>query len=208
VQTLELTVETPSYANAPREAADRDRDILDLLAGGELRAAFELVVDRYQNKVFRLAVSMLRNESIAEDVAQDVFLKVWRALPGYQRQASLSTWIYTIARNTCLTQIRRLAARPTVSIDEPEVGDGLEALPEMHTSDEASGENLDIPVMLDRLPEHYRRVLVLFYLEQRSYEEVSIMMGIPLGTVKTYLHRARKELVKMSRRQAPANLRA
>ena len=177
-----------------------EHDIRQRLDAKQYREAFELLMDRFQNKVFCLAFSMVRNETMAEDLTQDVFMKIWKALPGYQGDASLSTWIYTIARNTCLTEIKKRTARPTVSFDAPEFEDALQKLPACQTSDREAGAELDIQVMLARLPEKYRRVITLFYLEQKSYEEVSAMLGIPMGTVKTFLFRAKKELLKFNRK--------
>jgi RNA polymerase sigma-70 factor (ECF subfamily) len=177
-----------------------EQDIRQRLDAKQYREAFELLMDRFQNKVFRLAFSMVRNETMAEDLTQDVFMKIWKALPGYQGDASLSTWIYTITRNTCLTEIKKRSGRPTVSFDEPEFEDALQKLPACQTSDREAGAELDIQVMLARLPEKYRRVITLFYLEQKSYEEVSAMLGIPMGTVKTFLFRAKKDLLKFNRK--------
>jgi RNA polymerase sigma-70 factor (ECF subfamily) len=175
-------------------------DIRQRLGARQYREAFELLVDRFQNKVFRLAISMVRDEALAQDLAQDILLKVWKALPGYHGAASLSTWIYTISRNTCLTELKRRSARPTVSLSEPAVENSLGSIPTLQTSDPEAGVEMDVEVMLGRLPEKYRQVITLFYLEQKSYEEVGALLGIPLGTVKTFLYRAKKELLKMSRR--------
>jgi len=165
-----------------------------------------MLLPRYQDKVFRLCFSMMRDQSHAEDMAQEIFIRVWKALPGYQAQASLSTWIYAISRNRCLTDLRRRETRPTVSLAEPEV----EAIVDQHAAEEAgslaSGTEMDIDWMLDQVSEKYRRTIVLFYLEQRSYEEVAAMLGVPLGTVKTFLHRGKKELLAIGRRAGQARL--
>ncbi len=147
---------------------------------------------------------MLRNQTQAEDAAQEIFLRVWKGLPGYNGAASLSTWIYTIARNTCLTELKKRASRPTVSLDDVGFEGTLDHLPEMQTTDPETGAEMDLHHMLQRLPEKYRRVLTLFYLEQKSYEEVGALLGLPLGTVKTFLYRARKELMTMNNRMLPA----
>ena len=175
-------------------------DIRQQLEAREYRAAFELVLERFQDKVFRLACAFLRNETDAEDVTQEIFLRIWRALPGYHGAASLSTWIYTISRNTCLTELRKRASRPTVSLHESDMEPALEKLPELHTADPVHGVEADIRVMLDRLPEKYRQVITLFYLEEKSYEEVASALALPIGTVKTFLHRAKRELVRLGAR--------
>ena len=175
-------------------------DLRQHLEARQFPAAFELVVARFQDKVFRLAFSMTRNAALAEDLAQESLLRIWKGLPGYHGGASLSTWIYTITRNTCLTELKRLALRPTVSLDVPEVELATEHLPEFQSTDRPTAGDLDIQVMLDRLPEKYRQVLTLFYLEQKSYEEVAAQLDLPMGTVKTFLYRARQELLKMNTR--------
>ncbi len=181
-----------------------DNDIRQHLAAGQFREAFERLLALYSDKVFHLAYSMLRNETQAEDMTQDIFLRIWKGLPSYHGGASLSTWIYTIARNTCLTELKKRAARPTVSIHEPEFEAAAEGLPALQSADRETGIEMDVRQALQQLPEKYRQVIVLFYLEQKSYEEVSALLGLPLGTVKTFLYRAKKELLKIGHRLAPA----
>lgn len=185
-----------------------DEDIRQRLQTGQYQEAFERLVARYSAKVFHLAFSMLRNETQAEDMAQDILVKIWKGLPGYHGGASLSTWIYAIARNTCLTELKKRAARPTVSLQEPDLEDALEALPALQSAAPEGGLELDVHHLLDQLPEKYRQVITLFYLEQKSYEEVSALLALPLGTVKTFLYRAKKELIKLSQRPAPAQVPA
>jgi RNA polymerase sigma-70 factor, ECF subfamily len=177
-----------------------DEAIHRQLEARQYRAAFELLLERFQDKVFRLAWSMLRNETEAEDLAQDIFLRIWKALPGYHGGASLSTWVYTISRNACLTELKRRAHRPTVSLHDPDIEVGLEKLPELQTTDPAPGADRDVQAMLDQLPEKYRQVITLFYLEERSYDQVAALLGLPMGTVKTFLHRAKKELAHLCAR--------
>jgi len=148
---------------------------------------FERIVEEYQGKVFRLACSILRNEAAAEDAAQEVFIKVWKALPKFHGQSLLSTWIYAISRDTCLSRLKRERIRETLPLEEGKVD-------AMHSRQrDAAGES-EIRALVDRLPEKYRRVLVMFYFEERSYEQVAEALALPMGTVKTYLHRAKKEL--------------
>ena len=145
----------------------------------------------FQNKVFRLAYSMLRSRGLAEEVAQDIFVRIWKALGGYRGQSSVSTWIYTIARNTCLTAIGSAGRKPTVSMEDP----GVQRLAEKSTvAARPLDSGLDLDFLLSQLPENHRRVVTLFYMEEKSYEEVSHLLDLPMGTVKTYLHRARKQL--------------
>ena len=177
-----------------------DEDVRQRLAAGQFKEAFERLVELYSRRVFHLAFSMLRNETKAEDTTQDIFLRIWKGLPGYRGGASLSTWIYAIARNTCLSELKRQESRPTVSMHEPELAVALEGLAAFQTTDRETGVGMDVHQMLDQLPEKYRRVVMLFYLEQKSYEEVSALLHLPLGTVKTFLWRAKKQLLQILHR--------
>jgi RNA polymerase sigma-70 factor (ECF subfamily) len=151
--------------------------------------AFELLLSGYDGKVLHLANSILGNRALAEDCSQDIFVRIWRALPAYRGQSSISTWVFAIARNTCLTALRRQRRGGMVSLEEPGVLLKLESMP---TSREPGGP--DLPRLVAQLPEKYRQVILLFYMEEKSYEEVAHLLGLPMGTVKTYLHRARKAL--------------
>src|SRR5689334_1266723 len=88
-------------------AMERDADLIAALKAGDRRAVLEGLMDRYRQKVMHLAVSIVRNPVLAEDLAQTTFVKVWQALPKFDGRAALSTWLYTIARNTCLSAIER-----------------------------------------------------------------------------------------------------
>jgi RNA polymerase sigma-70 factor (ECF subfamily) len=170
-----------------------DDDIRSQLSAGCFREAFELLLTRYQQKVFRLAYSILGDASLAEEMAQDIFLQIWTALPGYRGDASLSTWIYVITRNRCLTRRKRVRAGRTASMEEPAVRAAAEA--KVTVPDERANTP-DIVGFMARLPMLYRQALILFYFEEKSYEEVSRILALPLGTVKTYLYRARKQMAQ------------
>ncbi len=177
-----------------------DDDLQQLLAAGDHAAAFERLVDRFQDKVFRLAYTFLRDPTQAEDMTQDIMLRIWKGLPGYHGGASLATWIYAISRNACLTELKRRAQRPTLSLSDPRLEPHLDTLPALQYHDRPGGQNLDIQALLDRLPARYRQIIVLFYLEQKSYDEVAAMLALPLGTVKVLLFRGRKELLRLAAR--------
>lgn len=168
-----------------------EQEIRARLDAGEYPEAFDLMMLHFQDKVFRLAYSMLGNQALAEETAQDVFVRIWKALGSYRGHSSLSTWIYAIARNTCLTAIGVLAAKRTVSMEAP----GVQRAAEVgFPTAPARDIDIDLMSLISELPENYRRVLTLFYMEEKSYEDVSRLLGLPMGTVKTYLHRARKQL--------------
>lgn len=149
--------------------------------------AFELLVTNYRDKVLRLAYSILGDRVLAEDTSQDVFVRIWRALPAYRGLASVSTWVYAITRNTCLTALKRARTINAIDINDPSI-----TLPREQPRPEP--RRPDPLRALSQLPEKYRQVIILFYMEEKSYQEVADLLDIPIGTVKTYLHRAKKAL--------------
>jgi RNA polymerase sigma-70 factor (ECF subfamily) len=178
------------------EAGHRDRDIVELLQSGSHAAAFDLVMERYERKVYRLCCSLMREPDQAADAAQESLLRVWKALPGYDQRASLSTWIYTITRNRCLTAIER--RRDLDSLSDPAVEQAAEAA--VAVEPPAGQDHLGLlRELVDALPERYRRTLTLYYYQEKSVAEVAAMLGQPEGTVKTSLHRARALLAERVR---------
>ena len=173
-------------------ARERDRDNLGLLAEGRQEPAFALVLDRYERKVFRLCVAMLRDPDQAADAAQDSLVRIWQALGRFDERAALSTWIYTITRNRCLSAIER--RRDHASLSDEAVADEVEA----RTADRAGAEPDDRGALLRdyvaALPERYRRPLLLYYFEGCAVDEVASLLGVAENTVKTWLHRARAML--------------
>jgi RNA polymerase sigma-70 factor (ECF subfamily) len=171
-----------------------DEEIRAYLEQQRWQEAFDLVLKHYQMKVFRLAFSMVGNRELAEDASQEIFLRIWRALPGFRGAASLSTWIFSIARNASLTALKRASARRTISLEEP----GMLAAAEKREFDRPTP---DLALLVSQLPEKQRQVVTLFYMEEKSYEEVARLLDMPMGTVKTHLFRARKELALRWRKE-------
>jgi RNA polymerase sigma-70 factor (ECF subfamily) len=164
-----------------------EEDVRNLLQARKYEAALQRLLDGYQKKVFRMALAILRDPGIAEEITQEVFLKAWRAFPSYDGRAAPSTWLYAIARNACLSAARAQAYRRTTPLDavaEPFVADAMT-------------RDLELEQCLARLPEAARYVITLFYYEQRSIKDVAAMLDLPEGTVKSHLHHARRALAKM-----------
>jgi RNA polymerase sigma-70 factor (ECF subfamily) len=164
---------------------------MELVRAERRDEAIALILHEFRRKVFGLAYSFLRNREAAQDVAQDVFIKVWRALPGFDGRASLSTWIYTITRNASLSALR--ARRPHSSLSDPEVMDAVDAT-NVDPSADSIFDGVSLQRLVDQLPTKQRQVVMLFYMEEQSHEEVATMLAMPVGTVKTLLHRARARL--------------
>lgn len=190
-------------AMTPSPAFQADADLQERLQAKQYRDAFAILLPRYRDKVFRLSFSMLRDRAMAEDTTQDIFLRVWRALPGFAGQAALSTWIYAIAKNACLSELRK--RRPTVSLDQND-DDYNPAVAALAAPEADNSATVSVGQLLDQLPERYRQAVVLFYMEDKSYEQTAASLGLPLGTVKALLHRARKRLIELTKdaKTAPA----
>lgn len=157
--------------------------------------AFRQLVERYQGAVYNLAYRMLGTPEEAEDAAQEIFVRIYRQLARYDAERKFSTWTLAIATNYCIDQLRRrrLQLVPLENIipwaRSRESGPENEAL---------RGESRDeMQRLLVRLPEKYRAPLVLRYWEDLSCAEIADVLGVPEGTVKTQIHRARKQLGKM-----------
>jgi RNA polymerase sigma-70 factor, ECF subfamily len=164
---------------------------MELVRAERRDEALTLLLPAFRRKVFGLAYSFLRDREAAEDVTQEVFIKVWRALPGFDGRASLSTWVYTIARNASLSALRARRVQPSLS--DPQVMEAVETSQAVAAADELA-ERAAILRLIDQLPTKQRQVIMLFYMEGESHEEVASLLAMPIGTVKTLLHRARARL--------------
>lgn len=155
--------------------------------------AFNQLLAKYQGKVLRLCYAMLANRALAEETAQDVFLRIWRGLGTFRGESSPSTWVYAITRNACITAQGRIAATRTDSLDDPEV---LRRAHKQQLDQSNREPQTDVRGWLAELPEPQRQALTLFYLEEKSYEEVAAALDAPMGTIKTWIHRGRRTLTE------------
>lgn len=166
--------------------------------------AFAELVARYERPVFTLVLRMVRDRSVAEELAQEAFLKAFDRLASYDPSRKLSSWLFKIAHNAAIDHLRRQRLA-TVSLDEP-VGDEPDA-PARTVEDEdaetpaAAAERVELSRALTRavgrLRPEYREVVLLRFQAGLEYGEIAEATGHPLGTVKTYIHRARKELAAL-----------
>jgi RNA polymerase sigma-70 factor (ECF subfamily) len=159
--------------------------------------AFEQLVARYRVRVFGLILRTIGDTRRAEDLAQDVFLRIHRGLPYFQGQAKLSTWIYRIVLNVCLAEKQR-PVRIEVPVEEP--GDEDHAPRELATKDPAFAalELRDrLTKALAQLAPRDRLLVAAHYLDGVQYEDLAAAMQMPLGTVKTHLYRAKQQLRRL-----------
>ena len=166
--------------------------------------AFDLLVQRHQDRVYGVIHRMVADREKAMDLTQETFLRAWRGLGSFGGQSAFFTWLYRIARNVVMSAGRYDAARPKirVSLDEPDGGSDGDAR-RMDPEDDAGAPEEDLllkeqrDLVLDAiasLPSDFREIVVFRDMEDRSYEEISELLDVPLGTVRSRLHRARMEL--------------
>jgi RNA polymerase sigma-70 factor (ECF subfamily) len=180
-----------------------DEQLAEEALAGSQRAYRELV-HRFERPVFNLVARMVHDRTLAEDLTQDAFVKAFSRLDTYQSaQGKFSNWLFKIAHNTAIDHLRR-SSLDVVPLDsgEPDTAD-LHALlsdPDAATPlDHAERGNLSeaLAAAVERLRPEYREVIVLRHQEGLAYEEIAEIAGLPLGTVKTYIHRARKDLAEL-----------
>jgi RNA polymerase sigma-70 factor (ECF subfamily) len=180
-----------------REQKPADEELIARVLAGD-QASYETLVTRYRDYVYTIAVRIVGNDEDAEDVAQEAFVRAYRALPRFRGDSKFSSWLYRIATNRALTHLKKrrrravtvdIAAGPHIEAGAIDDGRRAETSPELAVRDAEFRRAVRAAVL--ELPEQYRVVVTLFYLEERSYKEVAATLGIPMGTLKTHLHRAR-----------------
>jgi RNA polymerase sigma-70 factor (ECF subfamily) len=172
-----------------------EQDLVRQVQEGD-RDAFEVLVLKYQERVFRLISRLLGDREQIEDLAQEVFIRVFRALDGFKGDSSFYTWLYKIVLNTCRNYYRSMARRPEGSkVDSEKVFGSIEAKGNSPEREAIRAEFWDsVKGSLEELPREQREAVVLCDLEGLSYEEISLVAGIPVGTVRSRVFRGRRGL--------------
>jgi RNA polymerase sigma-70 factor (ECF subfamily) len=192
-------------------AAATDQEIVALARAGH-EPAYRELIRRYERPLFSLVFRMVRDRELAEDLAQETFVKALNALDSYRPEFKFSSWIFKIANNAAIDHLRRREL-DTLSLDGSPHAETPEAIEATALQIGNRGESpLDaveakelggaIEHAIGLLRPEYRSCILLRHVEGRAYEEIAEILNLPLGTVKTYIHRARNEL-----RQALAHLR-
>ena len=180
-----------------------DQDVVTLALKGR-ESAYRELLRRYERPVLSLIHRMVRDRELAEDLAQDTFVKVLNALDRYRPEFKFSSWIFKIAHNTALDSLRKREL-PTLSLDgapdavsaeAQEATRPIVASEELSPAEFAAGRELGahIEAAIATLRPEYATAVTLYHMEGFAYEEIAETMGLPLGTVKTFIHRARREL--------------
>jgi RNA polymerase sigma-70 factor, ECF subfamily len=189
------------------ELKDQQQQIVHALKRGRMEA-FDSLVRLHQHKVYGLCLRMLGNQAEAEDVAQEVFISVLRSIKQFREECQLSTWIFRITRNHCLNRLkflRRRAYQKGQPLDETkesdECGSALGSpfsgqVPRPDRALEQKQLEIALEEKINSLSDEHRELIILRDIEQMSYEEIQAITGLPEGTIKSRLHRARAELAR------------
>ncbi len=174
------------------DAAPDDTCLVQEALNGN-QASFQLLVERYEQRVFNLIRHYTRNPVEIEDLAQETFLKAFRRLDTFQHQSSFYTWLYRISVNTILDSLKRRGRSPVQSVEDLEA---VPAAPEARSSGPSANlERAEVAritqEVLEELPEIFRTVLVMREFEDMAYQDIADILGISIGTVESRLFRAR-----------------
>jgi|TARA_R110000851_G_scaffold165169_2_gene309878 RNA polymerase sigma-70 factor (ECF subfamily) len=184
---------------------DVDAELVARVQRGDKRA-YDLLVLKYQRKIMRLLSRMIREPSEVEDVAQEAFIKAYRALPQFRGDSAFYTWLYRIAINTArnwqASSQRRPMSSSIVSNEDDETFDQIDNLTDISTPESVLASRQVVSTVneaIDALPEELRTAIVLREIEGMSYEDIAQSMGCPIGTVRSRIFRAREAIAAQLR---------
>lgn len=172
---------------SPERETPSDLELVANAQQGDTEA-FSALVERHQHLVFNLAYRFMRDSGGAEDMAQESFIKAFRLLRGFRGDCSFSTWLYRVTVNVCLTELGRRRKRQEVPLEWGRNEHGTTQPDESPDTPEL------IRACVGELPDRYRAIITLYYLKETPYEEIAQILRIPMGTLKTWMHRARHQL--------------
>lgn len=182
-----------------------DRHLVERVLGGDTNA-FGIIVKNTENLVAKIVFDTISNDGDRKDIAQDIYLKAYQKLPSFKFQSKLSTWIAQISYNTCIDYLRKKKLLlPEKTFEESESGTDSDMLDIINIAKGNFDRSADTFVIkknvagivkeaIAKLPLMYKTLVTLYHNEELSYEEIGTITGLPEGTVKSYLFRARKEL--------------
>jgi len=170
-----------------------DEDIIRQVLNGE-RSAYALLVDKYKDRVFSLALSIVRNRELAEEIAQDVFVKAYRSLDKFRKKAGFSTWIYRITYNTAVSETRKKKYK-TYSIENMEQPDD-----DPDKKEEKEEQYRLLEKAVSALAPEEKLIITLYYFEEMKVEQISEITGLTVSNTKVKLFRIRNKLKEIIRR--------
>ena len=190
----------PVPPSGPLDGADDDARLLVLVGAGD-EHALRLLIRRWQTPLVNFLYRSVRDQATAEDLAQIVFVKLWRNAPHYRPEAKFTTYLFTIARSVLITEYRRRKRKPAEATDPAEmrVSHSDEPARRMGELEEA------FAFALESLPENQRNALLLLKQQELSYEEIAAILGAGVPAVKTWIFRGRQKLRELLRDHLPAS---
>ncbi len=184
---------------------DDDSELARKVQQGD-RDAFETLLSRYERLIFAFVFHFFHDPTLCQDLTQETFLRAWRFIGSFRLEDKFSTWLYSISKNLCIDELRRLQKGSTVDIESID--------PELFSTDsDGSGDPMRSAVlaqegdvlrrMIAHLPEKYRTCIILFYFNELSYEEISEVMKVSLTNTKILLFRGKKMLFDLYHKKSP-----
>ena len=168
------------------------------------RQAFEILLAKYERPIFSFVYHFFKDRALCEDLTQETFLRAYRFIDSFRPKEKLSTWLFAIAKNLCIDELRRVQKGTTVDIDSVD--------PEALVTDGAGGGNPLLETMaaqeaailkrvIEKMPDKYRACIILFYFNELSYEDISKVMNISLSNTKILLFRGKKMMLDLYRKE-------
>ena len=179
---------------------NKDQIIINQIIEGDT-SAFSVLVDRYKDLVFTLAIQMIKNREDAEEVSQDTFIKVYRSLSKFKGDSKFSTWIYRVTYNTCLDRLKKIKREYNVVAIDEFTEHQVKTLDNALDKMEEQEHKRKIQECLQLLPSDDSFLLTLYYFEEQSLEEISKVVGLTANNVKVKLFRSRKKLTSILKEQ-------
>ena len=181
-----------------------DRHLVERVLSGETNA-FGIIIRNTENLVAKIMFELINNDSDRKDLAQDVYIKAYQKLPGFKFQSKLSTWIGQICYNTCIDHLRKRKLVFAENVFKTETESAQDILDMMNNAQGNFDEPVDTLVIgknisaivkekIGELPPIYKTLISLYHHDELSYDEIGTITGLPAGTIKSYLFRARREL--------------
>jgi len=187
------------YKQMDKKFIYSDEELIGRFQNGDEQAYIELV-NRYRDRLMSFVYRFVNDEVVAEDIVQDTLVKLYTHKDYYRKIAKFSTWLYTIAGNLAKTELRKKKRRKVTNLSQMGTDDWEYDLPgDEDTAEKVHGQFVgeQIHKAIQSLPDHFREVIILRDIQELSYEEVSSIVEVPLGTVKSRINRARLQLQEM-----------
>lgn len=181
-----------------KQAEPSELELVQRSQRGDVEA-FSTLVRKYQQVVYNIAYRFVRDPNLAEDMAQESFLKAYKHIKGFRGDCAFSTWLYRVTCSVCLTELSKRKKRGEVELQPNTPTSSVES----NVTERELAEKIRNCVTL--LPERYAMVLTLYYLNGLPYEEIAEILEIPVGTLKTWMFRARKQLRKVVEKEVFPN---